>query len=264
MNDNADRIFVFHGCDRKVGTTMTALGIAKLIAAGNSDISVLFAAVNGNDDIPYLGEDGISIDDIRTTIENNLIGSSELKFRCGHRDNLYYIRGTGGVFSHRNFTVDFPGLLITKAAEVFDIIVVDCGNDPDSGLCVGSLKTEGMQILVVNQNETSLSRLEKRKNVYDALGVNFQFCIVNRFRENDPHDLGYIKSRIFKETDEVFMLKDESAQSYLCEIDRQLLCDRRCHGYREDLNYIAGFLMKKSGTESVSVPRLRKKIFDFL
>ncbi|MDO4482684.1 MAG: hypothetical protein Q4C14_08215 [Bacillota bacterium] len=265
MSDKENNLFVFHGCDRKVGTTMISHCAAKILSGNLKDRKILYAALNGNDDIHYSRGNTATIDSIKIRIDNNLITSEEMENSCARDGDLYVIGGISGVFSHRNYSPDFSIQFLNRALEIFDVVVADCGNELDSGLCVGALKYGGVNFLVINQNESSLVRFEKAKNIYSAIDTGFEHFVVNRYTEMDPHDVSYIRRRIENNGEgRYFTVREEAEYSKLAEIDEQLILDYKCPGFSEDMNDIVYEMMKMTGISDTYRETGRKRLFGFM
>lgn len=265
MSDKDKKLFVFHGCDRKVGTTMISHCAAKILSGNLRDRKILYAALNGNDDIHYSRGNTSTIDSVKIRVDNNLITTEEMENSCSRDGALYVLGGISGVFSHRNYSPEFSIQFINSALETFDMVIADCGNELDSGLCVGALKSGGTNLMVVNQNESALVRLEKSRNIYSAIGTGFALYIVNRFSDGDPHDISYIRRRIGTDSEGgFFTVREEPDYSRLAEIDEQLIIDYKCPGFTEDMNDIVYELMKISGTNETARDSGRKRLFGFM
>ena len=105
----------------------------------------------------------------------------------------------------------------------------------------------------------------KIRKLYEAIGVSFSLYVVNRYSENDPHDVSYLRSRLdLGKKEVIFTVKDESVYSKLAEIDEQLIINYRCPGFSEDMKDIVFELMKIADL-SISVKDSgKRKIFGFM
>lgn len=247
MNISKDRLLVFHGCDRKVGTTMVAHCVAKSLAKIKSPGRVLFVALNGSDDIHYCGRLEASIGEIKSRVDNNLISGEEIMNYCERDGELYVLGGASGVIAHRDYGVDFSSKLLTEALNVFDVIVADCGNELDCSLCIGGLTAGGRNILVINQNESSLLRYEAAEALHRALDIGFDLCVVNRYLDSDAHDTGYLRARLGKEEFECFhTLKEEKNIGRIAEMDGRTLLDYKSPGFSGDIRSLVNEILMMS------------------
>ena len=245
MNDLKGRLFAFHGCDRKVGTTMVAASTAKLLAKALHPAEVLFVALNGTDDLACSKDREATIETIKTRIDNGLMTGEEIMDICGRNEELYTLGGVSGVTAHRNYSVGFSQNLISRALDRFDVIVADCGNEVDCSLCVGCLECGGSNIMVMNQNETSLVRYEGSQVVYKSLGIDFDSCIINRYIDSDPHDIEYLRTRLGRDRfRSCHTIREEKNVGRLAEMDGKLIIDYRCPGYVNDVRKMAYELIR--------------------
>lgn len=265
MNEVNNRLFIFHGCDRKVGTTMIAHSIAKMLSNKLPDKKILMISLNGHDDIHYSKNNGSTIESIKMKVDNNLLSSQDLEMSCSRDDKLYVLGGVSGIFEHRNYSPEFPLKILGKALELFDIVVADCGNELDSGLCIGTLKSGGIPVMIMCQNQSTLIRYENSKKLYGAIGVNFCIYVINRYSDDDPNDVSYIRNRLdIKDSEVVFTVKDENSYSRLAEIDEQIILEYRCPGFSEDLRDIVFEMMKTAGIAEVKKENAKRKLFGFM
>ena len=260
MSKNQDKIFVFHGCDYKVGTTMTAQASAELIAKKRKDLKILFLCLNGRASTNYCGEDVKSIEMIKMRADNNLLTEEDIRKISCMKNELHVIGGVSGILTHRYYSTEFPEQILHLAVNIFDLIVVDSGNDIDSGLAVGALKLTEHRFMVMAQNETILRRYEIIKSLYDALDISFKYFVINRYAKDDPHDEKYIRKRLnMTEKEKVIMLSDENEYARYAEIDHNTLLDYKCGEYFSGIGEIAGNILELSGKGDGDELRMRKK-----
>lgn len=258
MNDIKSRVYAFHGCDRKVGTTMVAASSAKILAKALHPGRVLFVALNGTDDLAFSKDSEATIETIKTRIDNGLMTGEEIMDVCGRNEELYTLGGVSGITAHRNYSVEFSQNLISRALENFDVIVADCGNEIDCSLCIGCLEAGGSNIMVINQNETSLVRYECSKVVYSSLGIDFDSCIINRYIDSDPHDIDYLRTRLgVDEFNAYHTVREEKNVGRLAEMDGRLIIDYRCPAYANDVKKMVYELVKEKSYPEF-IPRDKK------
>ena len=265
MNSYNSKLFVFHGCDRKVGTTMISHCAARLIAEHFQPARVLFAALNGNDDIHYYRGNSASVEAIKIQVDNRLLTEEDLEAACFRDGPLYLLDGVPGGLRHRNYAAEFSSMFIEKAFEVFDFVVIDSGNELDSGLCVGALKTGGKNIMLLNQNESTLLRYEGSEEIYTAIDASFSCFVINRYMEDDPHDVSYLKSRLIRSSGTpLFTVREEGNYSRLAEMDHQVLLEYRCPGFSEDLRNLVAEMTRSAGFGENALKSQKKKLFHFM
>lgn len=86
--------------------------------------------------------------------------------------------------------------IIKSLEKQFVFIIVDGGSDIDNGLVLGSLAMGGINVLVLTQNESVLTRWEQQKIIYQGLSINFDQYVVNKYDNSHPYSLPYIKERL--------------------------------------------------------------------
>jgi len=255
LNISKERLLVFHGCDHKVGTTMVSYCAAKLFAKYRSPGKVLFLALNDNDEIHYYSSKGTSIEEIKSRVDNRLMSGDEIMDYCEKDVELFVLGGLSGLINHRDYDIDFSEKIVTESLNTFDLVIADCGNNLDCSLAVGSLISGGLNILVVNQNESSLLRYEANKELYEILNISFDVCAVNRFLDSDPHDLNYLKARLGRECFYEFStLKEERNFGRLAEIDGHTLMDYRTPGFSGDIKSLFQKISKLINSDANANP----------
>ena len=71
-------MFVFHGADSKVGTTMISQSVAEIIAENLKDKRILFTSLNGRSNNQYVDRIGESIEGIKLYLDNKVLSKKEL------------------------------------------------------------------------------------------------------------------------------------------------------------------------------------------
>ncbi|MBE6021507.1 MAG: hypothetical protein E7228_07240 [Clostridiales bacterium] len=265
MNEVNNRLFILHGCDRKVGTSMIAHSIAKMMSDKLPDKKILMVSLNGNDDIHYSKNNGSSIESIKMKVDNNLLSVNDLETSCARDDKLYVLGGVSGTVEHRNYSPEFSLKLLEKSFEFFDIVVVDSGNELDCGLCVGTLKAGGIPVMIMCQNQSTLIRYKKIRKLYEAIGVDFLIHVINRYYDDDPNDISYIRSKLdLKDSEVFFTVKDERMFSRLAEIDEQIITEYRCPGFSEDIKDIVMEMLKTADVPEIKKDNIKRKFFGFM
>jgi hypothetical protein len=189
-------LLVFHGADYKVGTTMIAQSVAEGMAKKYSKSKVIIVAMNNRKSCDFIKEAIPSLEGFNKSLESGVLVGESLFRRYQIKDNLYGISGLEKEFNHRQY---FPAdsIKIIRAIEKqFDFIVVDGGCDIDNGLVLGSLSMGGINILVLTQNESALSRWEKQQSLYEGFFIDFKLFIVNKCQNTHPYSLSYIRERL--------------------------------------------------------------------
>ncbi|MDR3294867.1 MAG: hypothetical protein LBT26_03410 [Clostridiales Family XIII bacterium] len=194
--------FVFHGIDNKVGTTMVAVSVAEALASIFPEKKVLFLALNGRESTEYVREEAESIDSLKSRLESRMLGEEELKAHCRNVRNLFLLGGVGNEEEERYYQPELASRMIELAGKSFDFTVIDSGNRLDNGLAFGALTAGTERYFLLTQQETLLSRWEKRRPLYENLGITPKAFIINNYMENDIYPLEYVARRIGADKDE--------------------------------------------------------------
>lgn len=261
MKKPYDKVFVFHGCDYKVGTTMTAQAAAELAAECRKDLRVLFLCLNGRESTSYCREAVNSIQAIKMKVDNRLLTHDELIRCCVRQKQLFVLGGASGILNHRHYSPDFAAYVLEMADQVFDLILVDSGNEIDSGLAVGALQMTENRLMVLGQNETLLSRMEALMPIYKALELRFRAYVVNRYMADDPHDARYLRKRLkLEEGDQLICVQDQYGFSRYAEMDKTTLLEYKNQEYVGGISEILMYLFEKAGIEGGVEIRSKKKL----
>ena len=252
-----NNLFVFHGVDHKVGTTMIAQSVAEIIANENKSLKVLFISLNGRESTEYVREAPISIDSMKMHIDNKIINSAEFLRSCKHSENFYMLAGVSNEIEERYYYPDTSRYLLETVAPEFDIIITDSGNEIDNGLAIGALSISKEIFLVITQQESILRRYERLKGIYDELGINITTYVVNKYYDQDPYTLDYIADRM--QIDKQCISRVESTgYSRQAEIDYKTLIEYKNDKYTRDVTEITNRILKKSGYAEIKRQRKNK------
>jgi hypothetical protein len=249
--------FVFHGIDHKVGTTMIALSIAEIAAERLPEKKVLFVALNGRESTEYVRENAESIDALKSRLESRLLGEEELLAHCLRAKGLSVL---GGVANEEEERYDMPeaaAFLLDVAGRVFDLVVVDSGNRLDNGLAFGALLYDANRFFVLTQQETTLARWEKRKPLYERLGVMPKAYVLNHYMEKDIYPADYVARR-FAEDLRQFHCVRFAQGGRQAEIEHKTLWAGTAGGFADDVATLAGALLGEDAGGSASHKRRKR------
>jgi hypothetical protein len=249
--------FIFHGIDHKVGTTMIALSVAESAAARRPEKRVLFLALNGRESTEYVRENTESIDALKNRLESRLLGEEELIAHCLCMKNLFVLGGVSNEEEERYYLPEAAAFLLDVAGRVFDRVVVDSGNRLDNGLAFGALLYDANRFFVMTQQETALSRWEKRKTLYERLGVMPKAYILNNYVEKDIYPADYVARR-FAEDGRQFHCVRFAQGGRQAEIERKSLWAGAADGFADDVAALTGALMGEGADEPASRKRRRR------
>lgn len=148
-------IITFFGADSKVGTTMTALGVAETIAK-NTELKVCLLVLSGSPGMEYIKvKETTGLDHIKVKLFNSILTASELKDSCIPRNNLYILPGNQNIMDTRHYTPEHIEYLIQLASQEFSIVIIDAGCYWDMyGMTVGALNATNFKFLVTTQQKT--------------------------------------------------------------------------------------------------------------
>jgi hypothetical protein len=249
--------FVFHGIDHKVGTTMIALSIAEIAAERLPEKKVLFVALNGRESTEYVREGAESIDALRSRLESRLLGEEELCAHCLRIKELSVLGGVANEEDERYYMPEAAAFLLDVAGRVFDLVIVDGGNCIDSGLAFGALTYDANRFLVLTQQETALSRWERKRPLYERLGVMPKAYVLNRYVEKDIYPADYVARR-FAEERRQFHCVRLAQGGRQAEIERKSLWTGAADGFADDVAALAGALLGGDAGEPASRKRRKR------
>jgi hypothetical protein len=189
-------LYVFHGIDNKVGTTMISQSVAEILADAFPGKQVAFMALNGRVSMEYVREGAEPIDNLKSRLESRMLAEDELAAHCRRAKNLSILGGVCNEDDERYYHPDMAAYLIEVADKSFDIVVIDSGNRLDNGLAFGALSSVADRFFIMTQQETMLARWEKRKSVYERLDIMPKAYILNNYMEKDVYPLEYIAKRL--------------------------------------------------------------------
>lgn len=249
-----NNLYVFHGVDHKVGTTMISQSIAEIIANENKNLRVLFLSLNGRESTEYVKEVPISIDSIKMHIDNKMINGKDFLRSCKKTENFFMLAGISNEIEERFYYPDMSKYLLETVSPEFDIMIVDSGNEIDNGLAIGAIMNSKDTLLVLTQQESILRRYERIENIYTEMGIHIMTFIINKFYDQDPFSLDYIADRL--KIDKSNLIKVESTgYSRKAEIDYKTLIEYKNDKYNHDITNIANQILIKSGFNEIQKQR---------
>ncbi|MDR1571634.1 MAG: hypothetical protein LBS32_03830 [Clostridiales Family XIII bacterium] len=189
-------VYVFHGIDGKVGTTMVSQSVAEAFAEAMPEKRVLFTALNGRESMDYAKGGADSLDALKSRLESAMLEVGELVAHCRGIRNLFMIGGIRAEEEERYYGPELSTRLLAVARRCFDIIVADSGNRLDNGLALGALLACENRFLVLTQQESALSRWERRRPVFAKLGIMPAAYVLNSYMDGDVYSSDYVAERI--------------------------------------------------------------------
>jgi hypothetical protein len=235
---------------------MIALSIAEIAAERLSGKKVLFLALNGRESTEYVREGAESIDALRSRMESRLLGEEELVAHCLCIKGLFVLGGVANEEEERYYMPEAAAFLLDVAGRAFDLVIVDGGNRIDNGLAFGALSYDANRFLVLTQQETALARWEKKRSLYERLGVMPKAYILNHYAEKDIYPADYVARR-FAEDRQQFHCVRFAQGGRQAEIERKTLWTSAVDGFADDVAALAGAILGEDA--GGSVPRKRRR-----
>lgn len=241
-----EKLFIFHGVDHKVGTTMVAQSTAEFLAKNYDDLKILFMTLNGRESAEYVRETPESIESIKLNLDNRILNSSDFMKACKKTESLYMLAGVLNETEQRHYQPDSVTYLLSEVAPEFHMIIVDSGSEIDNGLAVGSLLSSENRFLILTQQESAIRRWERQHDLYDKLNIQFPYLVLNKFEEHDPYGIDYVSKRL--EIPQTQILTVEAAgYGKRAEMDYKTLMEYRSGKYAQDIENIANLLLTTAG-----------------
>ncbi len=198
-----NNVIVFFGADSKVGTTITAQGVAESLA-DNTVLKVGFLNLSGQPSFNYVpGAEGFGLDIIRTKIFNYVLSADELRSAMIPKGNLYILPSVKVLTDLRFYKPKHVEYLINLATSIFDIVIVDAGYYPNSGLYIGAINSTKTRYMVATQQDACRAAFDlTREQLFKVLEIDASaiMLVVNRY--SDEIDL----PNTYKLADEVYKM----------------------------------------------------------
>lgn len=252
-------LIAFYGADHKVGTTMVSLSVSKLLAAYHPEMKILYLSMDGRSGDDYLERRPQKIDSLRMQIEHRMVQEQEWQKFCHYDGNLFMLSGPEDELDIRYYFPEQVRYLLEQISPSFDFIIADCGSDIDSGLAVGTLQTAAHPVLVMTQHEICVRRLEKRKRIYEALGIALNPILVNQYDETHTYERRYLANRMEVSDDRLWKLAF-SANGRKAEMDQRTIFGYKNDPCMEDFFTLANHLLSMVGLPQMNTQRKKKWI----
>ena len=257
MTNNA---ITFFGADSKVGTTMTAQAAAEVLAA-ETVLKIGFLNLSGQPSFNYIpgNIEGFGIDQIKTKIFNFVLSEEELKSAMVQKGKLHILPSVKILSDLRYYKPRHVEYLINLATGIFDIVIVDAGSYPNSGLFIGALNATKFRYMVTTQQESCKSAFEMtRDQVLNVLDIDTSeiMLIINRYSELMPNN--YKLADEFYKMVHAVSLPNVPGAFWQAEEQRKTLCGMDYH-YDMQLRGLIKIIAGQLGFE-YSPPDKKKKI----
>ena len=170
-----------------MGTTITAQGVAECLAE-NTFMKVGFLNLSGQPSFNYIKEaEGFGLDIIKTKIFNFVLSDEELKSAMVQKGNLHILPSVKTLSDLRYYKPKHIEYLINLATGIFDIVIVDAGYYPNSGLYIGALNASNMRYLVATQQDACRTAFDlTREQLFKVQEIDTGsiMLVINRYSED--------------------------------------------------------------------------------
>jgi cellulose biosynthesis protein BcsQ len=258
-----EKIFVIHGVDHKVGTTMLSQSIAQTISNSYPSKRILLLFLNGRKSTEYIKEETGSIENIKIRLDNLMIDGSEIESFSLRRGNLFILAGIGKMEEERLYMPENVDYLLSEIKNNFDLIIIDSGSNLDNGLAIGALRYSENRILVITQQETALKRYEELMPTYSLLGFEFKKLLINKYFIEDPYDREYITKRLKKDKNSVHFVKQNNNYR-LAEATNKSLLEFKDDIYLKDILEISNWILQVAGLDKINKLKRINKWINFI
>jgi len=238
-------IVCFHGADHKCGVSMVTQSVAERLATAMPDKKILLVYARTGS-CEYAADVRESIDTIRPYLAGKLVDPGEIMARAKWKKNLYIIGGPEGEYLSEDLHPDTARYLLDTLRAKADIILCDCGCEPQSGLSLGALLSADYVYYVTTQSETALRRLSWLMPLYQKLGMKKTLLIVNRYERNEAANVAYISERTGFEGDRIITVRNSEA-GRKAETEYRSLATYSDSGLRRDMDAIAVRIAEMTG-----------------
>lgn len=178
----------FLGADSKVGTSLTAQAVAEQLAK-YSEKSVCFLNLSTHP-FNYFhynegdNPDAYGMDAIKTKIFNEILTPEELKAAMVTKNRLSLLPPVKTLTDYRLYKPKQVEYLIQLASMIFDLVVIDGGHNPNSGLYIGALNAAKARYMVTTQTRAAetafLSTVEQLYKLQD-IDLDSFLLVINRY-----------------------------------------------------------------------------------
>ncbi|MFD1609803.1 hypothetical protein [Oceanobacillus luteolus] len=255
-------IFSFFSTVSNVGSTSTTFSTAFSVSE-NTDAKVAVLILNAWDSgADYIDYKATYLDQVKDSILSSRYDDNEefeSLFQEVKKDSLYVMLGNRNTKLERLYTKEEIERVITRAEEVFDIVIIDGGCHYDNANIIQTLYSSDYHFLVLNQQEKLKRKWEEvYQNILQPLGFQKeQFLLVlNRFHNNP--NMPTIKDLRNQYGMNVLTAIEESPNGYLSEFNKKSLYQFDDMPYREAVNVIGRTIAASAGFEFKDGSRRRK------
>ncbi|MBR4410697.1 MAG: hypothetical protein IKT31_05195 [Firmicutes bacterium] len=174
-----ENVILFYGCDSQVGTTMTALSAAELLAEKGKN--VLYISAGSIPGIAFSAAEpaGAAADLWDRTEDEEEIRQLAVKHRGAD-----ILQGVQSWMNGGNYLKGLLSELCSTCSRMWDYVIVDGGSSGESSMGQEALDFAGMIFLVLTQQEKSLHRWKMRREWVENRMKVKPYFVVNKFVGN--------------------------------------------------------------------------------
>ena len=174
-------IIGFFGGDSQVGTTMIAQSVAELLKERGKRVLLILGSGKYGGEFAHAGARS-SLDDLKAGIRSGKISEDDLDQVIEEVKGIWVLPSVRNPMSVRYFPENTYEVMLASAGEEFDYIVIDGGEDANSGLMISALNISDDRFFITTQQSKSVHRfLLLQKNVLEPLQLQGQL-IINKIR----------------------------------------------------------------------------------
>lgn len=260
-------VITFFGADSKVGTTITSLAVAESLAQ-NTVLKVGFLNLSGQPSYDYLlRSEGYGLDIIKMKIFNYVLSADELISAMVQRGSLYILPSVKTLTDLRLYRPKHVEYLVNLATSVFDVVIVDAGYYPNSGLYIGALNSTQLRYMVATQQDACRAAFDLTKEqLFKVQDISTEsvMLVINRY--TDEIDL----PNTYKLADDVYrmvhaaFLPNVPAAFWKTEREKRTLKGLDTY-YDSQLNELVKIIAGQLGIEyAAHATQKRRGMFKFL
>jgi hypothetical protein len=255
-------IFSFFSSVSNVGSTSTTFSSAFSVSE-NTDAKVGVLILNAWDSgADYIDYNATYLDQVKDSILSSRYDDDEefqSLFQEVKEDSLYVLLGNRNTKLERLYTKEEIERVITRAEEVFDVVIIDGGCHYDNANIIQTLYSSDYHFLVLNQQEKLKRKWEEvYQNILEPLGFQREqfLLVINRFYDNP--NMPTLKDLKGAYGMNVLTAIEESPNGYLSELNKKSLYQFEDMKYRESINVIGKTIAASAGFEFNDGTRRRK------
>ena len=184
------KVILFYGCDTQVGTTMTALSAAELLAEqGRKVICISAGSIPGTD---FLDAEpaGAAVD-----LWGERLREEDIRFLTVEQRGVDVLQGVRSWMNCGSNLSGFLREICMTCSRSWDFVIVDGGSSGESSMGRDALDFAEKIFLVITQQEKSLRRWKMRKEWMESRMQTEPYFVVNKFMNNGTF---YMESQLQK------------------------------------------------------------------